>query len=63
MLERSNRYRFGSGLYAKLVGRRVSGALILGGRVNIHNMPEYKIVYIERRWIVTNADDGFGLTF
>ncbi|MEP7730317.1 conjugal transfer protein TraF [Marinomonas primoryensis] len=57
-VKRATDYRFGLG-YSQVVGRPVSGALILGGRVNIHN-----IALNKKLSILTDesddADDGFG---
>jgi len=57
-VKRATDYRFGVG-YSQAVGRPVSGALILGGRVNVHN-----IALNKKLSVLTdesdNADDGFG---
>jgi hypothetical protein len=57
-VKRVTDYRFGLG-YSQVVGRPVSGALILGGRVNIHN-----IALNKKLSVLTDesddADDGFG---
>jgi hypothetical protein len=55
---RATDYRFGFG-YSQLMGRPVSGALIVGGRVNVHN-----IALNKKLSVLTDdgddADDGFG---
>jgi hypothetical protein len=57
-VKRATDYRFGLG-YSQVVGRPVSGALILGGRVNVHN-----IALNKKLSVLTDesddADDGFG---